>query len=71
MDCDILKKAHFAYSDRVNLDTSLSVVRLLLNQNKGKNALLGLYSVHTKYIQVGFVHSPYLFSKGVQARHGG
>ncbi len=35
------------------------------------DVLLGLYSVSTKYIQVGFVHFPYLYYKGVQALQGG
>ena len=52
----MLKKAHFAYSDHVNLDTSQSVARLLLNQNNGKNALLVCIPYITKYIQVGIVH---------------
>ena len=46
----------------MNLDTSLVAEKPTLNQKCGKNALLGLYSVTTKYIRVGFVHSPYLFN---------
>ena len=65
-----IEDSAFRNSDRVNLDTSQSAVRLLLNQNNGKNALLVCIPYNTKYAQVGF-DSPYLFSKGVQALHGG
>ena len=46
----------------MNLDTSPNGFKPSLNQKCGKNALLGLYSDYSKYIRVGFVHSPYLFN---------
>ena len=62
---DILEKAHFRYSDHVNLDTSL-----IANRNNGMVALLVCIRLFAKYIQVEHL-LPYLLARGVQALHGG
>ena len=59
----IIEKAHFRYSDHVNLDTSQNA-----NQNNGMIALLECIRLITKYIQVEHL-LPYLFAWGVQALH--
>lgn len=60
-----MRKRIFRYSDHVNLDTSL-----IANQNNGMVALLVCIRLFTKYIQVEHL-LPYLFTRGVQALHGG
>ena len=59
----VIEKAHFRYSDSVNLDTSLFV-----NQNNGMIDLLACIRLIAKYIQVEHL-LPYLFTRGVQALH--